>query len=62
EPAGDHSSTLVAAAAIDAVSLDPAVAYEFTSANLCLDFYDTLVRYEGADFTHPKPSLAQSWE
>lgn len=62
EPAGDHSTVLVAAAAIDAVSLDPAVAYEFTSANLCLDFYDTLVRYEGADFTHPIPSLAESWE
>ena len=52
---------LVVAASVDALSLDPAVAYEFVSANLDLDLYETLVRYENDDYTHPRPGLAESW-
>lgn len=58
---GSAREVLVVAAGIDAVSLDPAVAYEFVSANVDLDLYETLVRYEGNDYTKPLPGLAESW-
>jgi peptide/nickel transport system substrate-binding protein len=46
----DHSST---------VSLDPQVAFEFTTPDhLC---YSNLVEFARGDLTHPRPGLATSW-
>ena len=53
---------LVVAENIEAVSLDPAVAYEFSSVNTCMNVYDTLIVYKNSDFSKPYPGLAESWE
>ncbi|MBM3463490.1 MAG: ABC transporter substrate-binding protein [Armatimonadetes bacterium] len=59
---GAARDVLVVASGIDAISLDPAVAYEFSSTALCMSFYDTLIRYENSDYTKPLPSLAARWK
>jgi peptide/nickel transport system substrate-binding protein len=46
----------------DLISLDPAVAYEFSGVLLVHNAYETLVKFEGADLATIKPSLAQSWD
>src|SRR3981081_4913176 len=46
----------------DLISLDPAVAYEFSGVLLVHNVYETLVKFEGADLATIKPSLAQSWD
>lgn len=53
---------LVVGDRIDAVSLDPAVAYEFSSVNTCMNAYDTLIIYKAGDFSTPYPGIAESWE
>ncbi|MHB2017652.1 MAG: ABC transporter substrate-binding protein [Candidatus Xenobia bacterium] len=58
---GPAGSVLMVGAAIDALSMDPAVAYEPSSVNLCLNAYEPLIRYDGNDFEHAKPDLAESW-
>ncbi len=45
----------------DMISLDPAVAYEFSGILVAQNVYDTLVAFEGEDLTTLKPRLAQSW-
>ncbi len=45
----------------DMISLDPAVAYEFSGILVATNIYDTLVAFEGEDLTTLKPRLAQSW-
>ena len=61
--AGGAASTLVWYADVsDLISLDPAVAYEFTGVLLAHNVYETLVKFEGADLSTIKPSLAQSWD
>src|SRR3989442_7174207 len=45
----------------DMISLDPAVAYEFSGILAATNIYDTLVAFEGEDLTTLKPRLAQSW-
>ena len=45
----------------DMISLDPAVAYEFSGVLVAQNLYDTLVAFEGEDLTTLKPRLAQSW-
>jgi len=61
--AGGAASTLVYYADVsDLISLDPAVAYEFSGVLLVHNAYETLVRFEGADLSNIKPSLAQSWD
>src|SRR6266511_2432460 len=60
---GGASSTLVYYADVsDLISLDPAVAYEFSGVLLVHNAYETLVKFEGADLATIKPSLATSWE
>lgn len=59
---GTAREVLVVAVDIDALSLDPAVAYEFVSVDVDMNLYDTLIRYENDDFTKPLPSLAERWE
>lgn len=46
----------------DAVSLDPARAYEFTSCLVVNQLYDKLVDFELPDLVHVKPEVAESWE
>ncbi len=59
---GNARHVLVVAASIDALSLDPAVAYEFVSSNVVMNMYQTLIRYDGNDFTKPLPCLADRWK
>lgn len=61
--AGGAASTLVYYADVsDLISLDPAVAYEFSGVLLVHNVYETLVKFEGADLATVKASLAQSWD
>lgn len=54
--------TLVIAMDIsDAVSLDPAVAYEFTSVMVVNQLYDKIVDYEPPDLAKVVPAVAESW-
>jgi peptide/nickel transport system substrate-binding protein len=46
----------------DAVSLDPAKAYEFSSSGTVNQLYDKLVDLDVKDLTKPVPELAESWE
>ncbi len=46
----------------DAVSLDPAKAYEFASSGTVKQLYDNLVDFNVGDYTEPIPELAESWE
>jgi peptide/nickel transport system substrate-binding protein len=60
---GGAASTLVYYADVsDLISLDPAVAYEFSGVLLVHNAYETLVKFEGADLANIKPSLATSWD
>lgn len=45
----------------DMISLDPAVAYEFSGVLVAQNVYDTLVAFEGEDLSTLKPRLAESW-
>ncbi len=45
----------------DPQTLDPADAYDTTSAQIIQNVYDTLVTYKGNDTEHIYPSLAVSW-
>lgn len=61
--AATAADTLVYVADIsDMISLDPAVAYEFSGILVAQNTYDTLVAFEGEDLTTLKPRLAQSWK
>ena len=46
----------------DAVSLDPARAYELTSCLVVNQLYDKLVDFEPPDYSEPVPEVAESWE
>ena len=60
---GAAASTLVWDADVsDLISLDPAVAYEFSGVLIVHNAYETLVKFEGADLATIKPGLAQSWD
>src|SRR5439155_25031213 len=45
----------------DMISLDPAVAYEFSGVLVEQNLYDSLVAFEGEDLTTLKVRLAYSW-
>src|SRR3954466_12291672 len=60
---GGAASTLVYYADVsDLISLDPAIAYEFSGVLLAHNAYDTLVKFEGSDLSTIKAGLATSWE
>ncbi len=62
-PSGAAKDTLVYVDNIDdIVTLDSAVAYEFSDVLLDHNVYEGLVRFEGADLANPKPGLAEKWE
>ncbi len=46
----------------DAVSMDPARAYEFTSCFVVNQLYDKLVDFELPDLVNVKPEVAEKWE
>src|SRR3982074_2399157 len=46
----------------DLISLDPAVAYEFSGILVAHNAYDTLVKFEGADLANIKAGRASSWD
>ena len=46
----------------DAVSLDPAKAYEFASSGVVKQLYDNLIDFKVGDYTTPIPELAESWD
>jgi peptide/nickel transport system substrate-binding protein len=46
----------------DAVSLDPAQAYEMVSCFVVNQLYDKLVDYQLPDLQHIKPEVAESWD
>ncbi len=56
------ANTLVIATIMDdAISFDPAESYETTPAEVLLNTYDTLVRYEAEDLTAIVGAAAESW-
>ena len=63
QASGGAANTLVYYADVsDLISLDPAVAYEFSGVLLVHNVYDTLVKFEGSDLSNLKPSLATSYD
>jgi len=46
----------------DLITLDPAVAYEFSGVLVVHNVYENLVQFVGADLSNLQPSLAESWE
>jgi len=61
-PSGAAATLVYDADISDLISLDPAVAYEFSGVLLVHNAYETLVRFEGSDLSTIKPGLAQKWE
>lgn len=61
--AATPDNTLVVAQNIDdIVSIDPAQAYEFSSAEFVANSYDQLVQYDAEDTTELAPGLATDWD
>ena len=58
----DVNTLIIAMDTSDAVSMDPARAYEFASCYVVNQVYDKLVDYELPDLTTVKPEVAESWE
>lgn len=46
----------------DIVSLDPAIAYEFSGVLIDHNVYEGLVQFIGADLANLKPALAEKWD
>ncbi|HLB49607.1 MAG TPA: ABC transporter substrate-binding protein [Anaerolineales bacterium] len=46
----------------DLITLDPAVAYEFSGVLVVHNVYENLVQFVGADLSNLQPGLAESWE
>jgi peptide/nickel transport system substrate-binding protein len=61
-PSGAANTLVFAADISDMISLDPAVSYEFSGDLLVHQAYETLVKFEGADLSTIKPSLASKWD
>lgn len=60
---GAPSGSLVYASNIDdIVSLDPAIAYEFSGVLIDHNVYGGLVQFVGSDLANLKPALAQKWD
>lgn len=62
KPLTDPTTLIIAMDISDAVSMDPARAYEFTSCFVVNQLYDKLVDFEPPDYSEPKPEIAESWE
>ncbi len=46
----------------DLITLDPGQSYEFAGGLITDNLYETLVKFEGADLSKLKPSIAASWK
>jgi peptide/nickel transport system substrate-binding protein len=62
QPSGAASTLVYYADVSDLISLDPAVAYEFSGILVAHNAYETLVKFEGADLANIKAGLATSWD
>src|SRR3982074_2318483 len=60
--AGAPNTPVYYADVSDLISLDPAVAYEFSGILVAHNAYDTLVKFEGADLANIKAGRASSWD
>lgn len=56
-----NPGVLVDLSIADAITIDPADAYEASSINLVQNIYDRLVTYNGSDISRVAPMLAESW-
>lgn len=61
-PAGQKTTLVIARSIGDAVTLDPQVAYEFSSVAAAHATYANLVTFDKSDATKPVGELAQTWE
>lgn len=62
QPTFTAQNTVITASDIsDAVTLDPNVAYEFSSTAAAHQIYSTLVQFPPGNLTQPVPSVATSW-
>ncbi len=61
-PPTDVETLIIAMDTSDAVSMDPARAYEFSSCFVINQIYDKLVDFELPDLSTVKPEIAESWE
>jgi peptide/nickel transport system substrate-binding protein len=59
---GPSNTVIMAGDISDAVTLDPQVAYEFSSTAADQLMYSTLVRFPYGDLSTPKPNVASSWD
>ncbi|HEV2356287.1 MAG TPA: ABC transporter substrate-binding protein [bacterium] len=58
---GRQQTLIVARDITDAISLDPQVAFEFSSTAAARACYSNLVTFAGGDLTHVRPQVASSW-
>jgi peptide/nickel transport system substrate-binding protein len=62
-PALGAENTLVYDSNInDLITLDPAVAYEFSGVLIVHNVYENLVQFVGSDLSNLQPGLAESWD
>ncbi len=59
---GPQQTLVVARDISDAISLDPQVAFEFSSTTAARACYSNLVAFVGGDLTHVRPQVASSYE
>jgi peptide/nickel transport system substrate-binding protein len=62
QPSGAATTLVYDADISDLISVDPAVAYEFSGLLIAHNAYETLVKFEGADLANLKAGLATSWD
>jgi peptide/nickel transport system substrate-binding protein len=61
-PISVENTLTIASNIDDLITLDPAVAYEYSGILVVHNVYQTLVTFEGADLQNIKPGLADSWD
>src|SRR5574341_442714 len=61
-PSGAANSLVYDSNIDDLITLDPAVAYEFSGVLVVHNVYENLVQFLGADLSDLKPSLAETWD
>ncbi|MEM2924131.1 MAG: ABC transporter substrate-binding protein [Methanocellales archaeon] len=61
KPQLKNPDVLIDLSIADAITLDPADAYEASSINIIQNIYDRLVTYNGSDISKVTPMVAESW-
>lgn len=62
EPLGAGNTLVYDSNINDLITLDPAVAYEFSGVLIVHNVYENLVQFVGADLSNLQPGLAESWD